>query len=44
MKALGKGMAALGIWLALGTGAAWAQEAAPDAAASLAPAMSDLRV
>ena len=48
MKAFRMGMAALGIWLATGAGAAWAQEAAPaaiqESAASLAPAMSDLRV
>ena len=48
MKAFRMGVAALGIWLAAGAGAAWAQEAAPaaiqESAASLAPAMSDLRV
>ena len=48
MKAFRMGVAALGIWLAAGAGAAWAQEAAPaaiqESAASLVPAMSDLRV
>ena len=42
MKALGIGLTALGIWLAAGLGAAWAQDVAPAAveAAAEAPAVS----
>ena len=42
MKSVGMGLTALGIWLAAGLGAAWAQDVAPAAAeaAAEAPAVS----
>ena len=40
MKAFGNGCTALGIWLAAGAGAAWAQDVAPAAAAVAEPAVS----
>ena len=36
MKALGIGLTAVGIWLAVGAGAAWAQDVAPAAAEAVA--------
>ena len=36
MKSVGMGLTALGIWLAAGLGAAWAQDVAPAAAEAAA--------